>query len=341
MKKLTALFVVVLMSVSFFAGCTQNNSAAETESPAVEENDNLVKVVLLTSSGGLGDRSFNDAAYKGLKRAEEELGAEIKVIEPQSSADYLQSLKTAASLGYDLVMTVGNDWADALETVMPNYPDIKFGGVNLKTEADNLAVAKFSDHEGSYLAGALAAQMTESGTIGVIGGMDIPAIKRFVIGFEEGAKYANPDVVIIPTYVGSFADPNKGKEFALQLINEGADVIYHVAGKTGEGLFAAVKENEEVYAIGVDQDQDYIVEGKILTSMIKRVDVAVFDFAKQVKEGNYSSGIHVYGVAENGVSLSEMTYTKELISTEILDSIETIRQEIIDGTIEVTDLFEQ
>ncbi len=261
------------------------------------------------------------------------MGAEIKVIEPQSSADYLQSLKTAASLNYDLVMTVGNDWADPLETVMPNYPDVKFGGVNLKTEADNLAVAKFSDHEGSYLAGALAAKMTESGTIGVIGGMDIPAIKRFVVGFEEGAQYVNPDVTVIPTYVGSFADPNKGKEFALQLMNEGADVIYHVAGKTGEGLFAAVKENDGVYAIGVDQDQDYIVEGKVLTSMIKRVDVAVYDFTKLVKEDAFTPGVHVYGVAEDGVSLSEMTYTKDLIPAEVLEEVEAIRGQIADGTI--------
>lgn len=341
MKNFLALLLVVLLSVSLFAGCGQSDSAAETENLVAEENGISIKVVLLTSSGGLGDRSFNDAAYIGLKRAEEELGAEIKVIEPQSTADYLQSLKTAASLGYDLVMTVGNDWADALETVMPNYPDVKFGCVNLKTEADNLAVAKFSDHEGSYLAGALAAQMTETGTIGVIGGMDIPAIKRFVIGFEEGAKHANPDVKVIPTYVGSFVDPNKGKEFAIQLIHEGVDVIYHVAGKTGEGLFSAVKENEDVYAIGVDQDQDYIVEGKILTSMIKRVDVAVFDFAKQVNEGTYASGVHVYGVAEDGVSLSEMTYTKDMIPTEVLESVESIRQEIVDGTIQVTDFFDQ
>ena len=341
MRKVLALFLVVLMSVSVFAGCSKGDSTATGETSEAAESATPVKVVLLTSSGGLGDRSFNDAAYAGLKRAEEELGAEIKVIEPQSSADYLQSLKTAASLNYDLVMTVGNDWADPLETVMPNYPDVKFGGINLKTEADNLAVAKFSDHEGSYLAGALAAKMTESGTIGVIGGMDIPAIKRFVVGFEEGAKYANPDVTVIPTYVGSFADPNKGKEFALQLMNEGADVIYHVAGKTGEGLFAAVKENDGVYAIGVDQDQDYIVEGKVLTSMIKRVDVAVYDFTKLVKEDAFTPGVHVYGVAEDGVSLSEMTYTKDLIPAEALEEIETIREQIADGTIKVTDLFEQ
>lgn len=341
MRKVLALLLVILMSVTLFAGCSQGDSAATGESSEATESANPIKVVLLTSTGGLGDRSFNDAAYAGLKRAEEELGAVIKVIEPQSSADYLQSLKTAASLKYDLVMTVGNDWADSLETVMPNYPDIKFGGVNIKTEADNLAVAKFSDHEGSYLAGALAAKMSESGTIGVIGGMDIPAIKRFVVGFEEGAQYANPDIKVIPTYVGSFADPNKGKEFALQLMNEGADVIYHVAGKTGEGLFAAVKENEGVYAIGVDQDQDYIVEGKILTSMIKRVDVAVYEFAKMVNEDAFTSGVHVYGVAEDGVSLSEMNYTKDLIPAEVLEELESIRGQIADGTIQVTDLFEQ
>lgn len=288
-------------------------------SKAKEKDKPVLKVALLTSSGGLGDRSFNDAAFAGFKTAEKELGIEIKVVEPQSSADYLQSLKLIASSGYNMIMVVGNDWGDALETVMPSYPDTKFVGVNIKkNEADNLAVARFADHEGSFMVGALAGLMSETGTIGFIGGMDIPAIVRFYTGYEEGAKYANPDIKVIPAYVGSFADPLKGKEFSTQLINEDADIIYHAAGKTGEGLFQAVAENEGVYAIGVDQDQDYILEGRILTSMMKKVDVAAFNYIEQAINGEFVTGVSVYGLKEGGVGMSDMKYTKDLIPEDVL-----------------------
>ncbi|GKX30638.1 BMP family ABC transporter substrate-binding protein [Vallitalea longa] len=330
MKKISALLSFILIISMIFTGCSSENN---------DSTDKTIKVALITSSGGLGDRSFNDSAHEGFKKAEEELGVEIKVIEPQSTADYLQSLKLASSADYDFIMAVGNDWGDAINSVIPNYPDKKFAGVNVDCTGDNLAVARFADHEGSFLVGALASLMSKSGTVGFIGGMDIPGINRFAVGYEEGAKYVNPDIKVLPTYVGSFADPSKGKEFAVQLIDEDADVIYHAASKSGEGLFEALKEKEGVYGIGVDQDQDYIVEGKILTSMVKNVGNAAYDFIKQVKEDTFTSGEKIYGLAENGVGITELKYTKDIIPQEVLDQLDTIKQDIIDGKITVTDVF--
>ncbi|SKC76624.1 BMP family lipoprotein [Maledivibacter halophilus] len=336
MKKSLVFISFLLVGLLTFSGCASEKKNSENTT-----GKETMKAALITATGGLGDRSFNDSAHEGFKRAKEELGVEIKVIEPQSTADYLQSLKLAANADYDLIMVVGNDWDDALNTVVPNYPDKKFAAVNVKSEADNLAVAQFADHEGSFVVGALASLMSESGTVGFIGGMDVPGINRFAVGFEEGAKYANPDIKVIPTYVGSFADPSKGKEFAIQLIGEGSDIIFQAAGKSGEGLFEALKENDGVYGIGVDQDQDYIVEGKVLTSMIKNVGNAAYDFIKQAKEGTFTSGVKVYGLAEEGVGMSEMKYTKDIIPADVLEKVEAIRQEVIDGKVKVTDVFDK
>jgi basic membrane protein A len=304
-----------------------------------EPTKQSVKVALITSSGGLGDRSFNDAAFEGFKRAEAEYDVDIKVIEPQGVSDYQQSLKLISSAGYDLIIAVGNDWSDALSVIAPNFPETRYAAINLNLSLENLQVAKFADHEGAFLAGALAGLMTNTNKIGFIGGMDVPAITRFYIGYEEGAKYVNSDVEVFPTYVGSFADPFKGKEFALQLIGEDCDIIFHAAGKTGEGLFDAIKTTEGVYAIGVDRDQDSIVEGKILTSMIKSVDAAVFDMTKSFVDGTFETGDVVYGLEENGVGLSEMKYTKDIIPESVLQQLEDVRTKIVTGEIVVTDIF--
>jgi basic membrane protein A len=336
LKKVVVSFLLISV---LFVGCSK---ATETEDVnSAETAEKTVKVALITSSGGLGDRSFNDAAYEGLQKAEADYGIEIKVIEPQGVSDYQKSLKLISTAGYDLIITVGNDWSDALSIIAPNFPDTKYAAINLNISLDNLQVAKFADHEGSFLAGAFAALMTKTDKVGFIGGMDVPAITRFYVGYEEGAKYVNNDVEVIPTYVGSFADPFKGKEFALQLIGEDCDVIFHAAGKTGEGLFDAVKTSDDVYAIGVDRDQDSIVEGKILTSMIKSVDAAIYNMAGSFIDGTFETGIVVYGLEENGVGLSEMKYTKDIIPADVLQQLDDIEEKIINGEIVVTDVFEK
>lgn len=341
MKKIITCVMMLVMALGVLTGCGTQATAGSADGNNQEEKKDGKKVALITSVGGLGDRSFSDAAWSGFQKAEQELGVEIKVIEPQSVADYQTSLTSVADTGFEFIMVVGNDWADALNTVAPQYPETKFLGVNLNIELDNVAVAKFADHEGSFIVGALAAMVSESGIIGFIGGNDVPAINRFYVGYEEGAKYVNPEIKVIPTYVGSFADPGKGKEFAIQLISQKADVIFHAAGKSGEGLFEALKETDGVYGIGVDQDQDYIVEGKILTSMVKRVDVAAYDCIKQIVEGNFGAGNKVYGLKEGGVGSSDMTFTKDKIAEETLAQLETIKQGVSDGSIKVTDVFEQ
>ena len=337
MLKKTVLFFLLVSTL--FIGCSKSTEVKDSNS--TETIENPIKVALVTSSGGLGDRSFNDAAYEGLQKAKSDYDIEIKVIEPQGVSDYQQSLKLISTAGYDLIITVGNDWSDALSVIAPNFPDTKYAAINLNMSLDNLQVAKFADHEGSFLAGAMAGLMTKTNKVGFIGGMDVPAITRFYVGYEEGAKYVNKDIEVIPTYVGSFADPFKGKEFALQLIGEGCDIIFHAAGKTGEGLFDAIKTSDDVYAIGVDRDQDSIVEGKILTSMIKSVDAAIYDMAGSFVDGTFETGDVTYGLAENGVGLSEMKYTKDKIPAAVLEQLDDIESKIISGEIVVTDIFEK
>lgn len=334
MKKITTKLLLALLITSvFLVGCSNDK---KEETPKEEK----VKVALVTAVGGLGDRSFNDSAWEGFKRAEEELNVEIKVVEPQSVADYANALKSVASSGFDFVMAVGNDMADALTIMSEQYPDVYFAGVNVDVDAPNVAVARFADHEGSFLVGALASLMSKSGVIGFIGGMDVPAINRFYKGYEEGALYANPDIDILKSLVGTFADPAKGKEFALELNSNDADVIFHAAGKTGEGLFEAVKEIDDLYAIGVDQNQDYIVEGKVLTSMQKKVDNAAYDLIKSTIEDNFESGVKVYGLKEGGVGITEMEFTKDLIPAEVMAKLDEITKGISNGDIKVTDIFE-
>ncbi len=329
--------ILIALCLFVLVGCSPESPKKNGETKTSESN---YKVALLTGSGGLGDRSFNDMAWQGLQRAEKELDVEVSVVENQSYSDYATALKSVADAGFNLVITVGNDWGDVLTSLAPQYPNTWFAGVNIDVTGDNVSIIRFADHEGSFLAGYLAAKFSKTSHIGFLGGADAPAINRFFVGYEEGAKKANPNVEITSSYVGSFSDPGKGKEFALQIYNSGADVIFGVAGKTGEGLFEAVKEKADLFAIGVDQNQDYIVEGKVLSSMMKRLDNAVFNLVGQLKSSKLKAETQIYGLAEEGVGLTDFKFTKDVIGEEILKELETVKQQIIDGEIKVTDLFE-
>lgn len=305
-----------------------------------EKDDGTVKVALVTTTGGLGDRSFSDSAWEGFKKAEAELGVVVKVMEPQSVADYQTTVSSISSAGYDFVLGAGTDQFDALEMCSSQYPDTRYGAININLEADNLQVCRFADHEGAFLAGALAAMCSKTGTIGFVGGSDVPTINRFFLGYEEGALYVDPDIKVLSSYVGSFADPGKGKEFTKQLISQGADIIFHAAGKTGEGVFEAIKEYEDVYAIGVDQNQDHIVKGKILTSVEKRVNVAAYEMIESIVNGTFETGYKQYGLKEQGVGLTDMEYTRDYIGEERIQKVKELEQKIIDGEIVVTDFFD-
>lgn len=338
MKKMAAWTMALAMAFAV-TGCGNSGEAPTTT--AAETDSGTIKAVLVTDTGGLGDRSFQDSAWAGMQRAEKELGVEISVIEPKTAADFGPSMVSAVKGGADVVFAFGNSFTDIMNEYAPKFPDTHFVGLNCDAQADNLTVAKTADHEGSFLAGALAAMMTKTGVIGAVGGVEGDNINRFFIGYEEGAHYINPDVKVLKSYIGSFSDPAKGKEFSLQLMNQGADIIFQVAGGSGEGLFEAARENENLYAIGVDANQDYIVEGKILSSMIKNSDVVVFDSIKQVMDGTIQSGNISYNLANNGVGLTDMEFTKEYIGEDHIKELNEIREKIISGEIKVTDIFEQ
>lgn len=362
MSKSKPIIIVLLLSLLLLTSCGSSEEIAQVEETAPQEevdqeeaapidDAKSPKVAMITSQGGLGDRSYNDSGFIGLSKAEEELGVEVQVIE---SADPVgegeQLLRTAAENGFDLVITLEYSHADPLARVAPDYPDTIFAIVNTTVDTPNVISVLFKDHEASFLVGALAAQVTtmennekvnSQPIIGAIGGTQSPGIDKFIVGYQEGAKYINPEVEVISAYSNSFGDPAKGQELALAMYDQGADIVFQIAGGTGEGVFQAAEDSNH-YAVGVDSDQDYIKPGFILTSMIKRVDVAVYDLCSRLVNGTLEAGKSVvYGLAEDGVGLSPMEYTKEDVPQEFLDTIEELREMIVNGEIVVTDITTQ
>lgn len=291
-----------------------------------------IKVAMVTDVGGLGDQSFNDAAYRGLKQAEAELGATIGVVESNMMSDYEPNLSSLAESGFDLVWAVGFLMTDALNNVAQMYPDTMFGIIDSVVSQPNVMSVTFKEQEGSFLAGAFAGMWTKTGKVGYIGGMEVPLIQRFEAGFRAGVKAVNPGAEVLVGYAGSFNDPGKGKELALAQYNQGADIIYHASGATGLGLIEAAKETGK-YAIGVDSDQTVLAPKHVVASMLKRVEVGVFKGAQDLANGQFKPEHIVLGLAEDGVDLA---YSKGVeIPAEIKEKIKELKRQIINGEIKV------
>ena len=335
MRKTLALTLAGLLAVTsiMLSGCGGGENGSE-------EGTDQVRVGLVLSVGGLGDKSFNDSAYKGLLRAKEELGIVPVYGQPEQMAEDEKYLRQYAAQGMDLVIAVGFLMKDALEQVSTEFPDSRFAIIDAVVEEPNVASLVFSEHEGSFLVGAMAGLVTETGTVGFIGGMDIPLIHKFAEGYAEGAEYTNPDIEVLVAYAGSgpeaFHDPVKGKSLALSQFSRGADIIFQAAGSTGNGVIDAAVERG-LYAIGVDANQNYMAPGNVLTSMVKRVDVAVFEIVKEVVEDRFSGEVHVYGLEIDGVGYALDEHNESLLSEEVLDQVESIKRDIIEGRIKVTD----
>jgi len=302
--------------------------------------------------GGKGDKSFNDSAYRGLERAEEELGIAFTEFEPGQDADREQGLRKLANAGYDLVIGVGFLFTDAITNVAREFENTKFACVDYDVSTDanipsNLAALKFREEEGSFLVGAIAAVTTETGKIGFVGGMDIPLIHKFEAGYTAGAKAIDPDIEVFTSYAGvtpqAFADPVKGKELAMVQFGRRVDVIFHASGTTGNGVIeAAREENAKLvgdglrrYVIGVDSNQNYLAPGTMLTSMVKSVDNAVYSTVKECIERDFRGGIREYGLAENGVSYAVDEHNEHLITPAIIARVEELKTRIISGEIDV------
>lgn len=306
---------------------------------------------IIIAQGGLGDQSYNDLAYTGFQKAVQETGLEGKPVESKDVvAQASEILRRASDADFGLIVDLEYSHGEPMVEVAKDYPDTKFVILNQVREGANIASVLFQEQEGSYLAGMLAALVTTDTSIkginaepviGVIGGTKSAGIDKFIAGYIEGAKAANLDVQVKVAYSNNFGDPAIGLQMTKAMFEEGADIVYQVAGGTGMGVIQAAKEAGH-YAIGVDTDQDGIAPGAVLTSMVKRTDIAVESLVKDYAGDKFPSGKTVtFGLKENGVGLSEMKHTKELIPPAILEKVEAAKQGILSGQIKVWNVVDQ
>jgi basic membrane protein A len=360
-KRLMLLLSVLLPFALVAAACGDDDESESTETTAAADGGSEadggevpasdITVGLVYDIGGRGDQSFNDAAAAGLEQAKAELGVEFAESSPNDDGSNRAELLQLQADSNNLVIGVGFLFADAINEVALENPDVQFAvvdGVPAGDAAENLAMLVFAEHEGSFLVGAAAALKSETGTVGFIGGVNTELIQKFEAGFRAGAEYINPDIEILAEYIteppdfDGFNAPDRGKEIALSMYEGGADIVYHAAGGSGGGLFEAAKEYSEssgskVWAIGVDSDQyntaDESVREYILTSMLKRVDVAVFETIKSEADGAFAAGFNTFDLSVDGVGYS----TTGGFVDDIADQLDEIKQMIIDGEIEVPD----
>ena len=288
--------------------------------------------------GGKFDKSFNQAAYDGAERFKKDTGIKYREFEVTAPTQREQAIKNMAKRGAKVVIAMGFAQAAAVEKAAKEYPNTKFAIIDMVVDLPNVRSVVFREHEGSFLVGMAAALASKTGKVGFIGGMDIPLIRNFAAGYVEGAKYVNPNIEVYQNMTGTtpaaWNNPGKGAELAKSQFGRGADVVYAAAGGTGVGVYQAAVDEGKL-AIGVDSNQNYLHPGTMLTSMLKRVDVAVYNAMKDAKDGNWSSGIVSLGVAENGVGWALDKYNRKLITPEMEARIEQARKDIISGKIKV------
>ncbi|MDQ1901117.1 BMP family ABC transporter substrate-binding protein [Paracoccus sp. WLY502] len=296
----------------------------------------LAEPALIFDLGGKFDKSFNEAAFNGAQRWAEETGGTYKELEMQSEAQREQALRRLAETGANPIVMTGFAFGDVLNQVAPDYPDTDFAIIDMVVEQPNVQSIVFTEEQGSYLAGIMAAMASKSGTVGFIGGMDIPLIHKFECGFAQGFKAARPDGTVLINYTGTtpaaWNDPVKGGELAKAQISQGADVIYAAAGGTGIGVLQAAAD-EGILSVGVDSNQNHLHPGKVLTSMVKRVDNAVYDAFKNGVE----PGVKVMDLEAGGVDVAIDDNNKPLVTPEMQAAVDEAKAKIASGEITVHD----
>jgi len=321
-RLVSVLLIGVLLAAGFVVGAARD------------------KVGMVTSIGGLGDKSFNDYSFAGARQAAEEMGVEIDVVEPKAIGDFEGLLRDMAISGeYRVIIAVGFLQRDALAIVAPEFPNQLFVIVDAVVPEPNVTSLIFRENEGSFLVGVVAGMMTQTGRVGFVGGMDVPIIRRFQAGFMAGARWAKPGVTIDVSYVGSFANPAGGKEHALAHYGRGADIVFVAAGATNLGVFDAAVERGRL-AIGVDVDQAHLAPAHIVASMIKGIDVAVYHATLAALQGTLEPGVREFGLAEGVAGICFLM--PDHVRTSTVPLPETVRamvigarEMIIDGLIVV------
>jgi len=310
-----------------------------TAALAISAVSALADPAVIFDLGGKFDKSFNESAYNGAKRWADETGGTFREIELQSDAQREQALRRFAEAGANPIVMAGFAFADALGQVAGDYPDTKFAVIDVNwLDLPNVRGIGFAEHEGSYLVGMMAAQASKSGTVGFIGGMDIPLIRKFACGYAQGAKAVNPDATVVANMTGTtpaaWNDPVKGSELTKAQINQGADVVYAAAGGTGVGVLQTAAD-EGILSIGVDSNQNYLHPGTVLTSMLKRVDNAVYEAFSQgadLETGNFTMNI-----ANEGVGYAMDDNNAELVSTDMQSAVDAAAAKISGGELAVHD----
>ncbi len=297
-----------------------------------------VSPALVYDVGGKFDKSFNEAAYVGLERFKAETGTAYLEFEVSNDTQREQALRRMAQKGASPVIAVGFAQASAVEKVAREFPKVRFGLIDAVVELPNVQSILFRDQEGAFLAGMLASMASKSGKVGFVGGMDVPLIRRFQCGYEQGVKYANPKAELVSNMTGTtpaaWSDPTRGGELAKSQFSRGVDVVFAAAGATGVGVYQAAKDQGKL-AIGVDSNQNHLHPGTMLSSMMKRVDVAVYTLAMTGRGDTWKSGTTVLGVKEQGVGLAMDTNNARLVSAEMKSKLGTAEADIVAGKIKV------
>ncbi|NND93016.1 MAG: BMP family ABC transporter substrate-binding protein [Granulosicoccus sp.] len=290
--------------------------------------------------GGKFDKSFNQGVYDGVERFKAESGIEYREFEVTNETQREQAIRRMAQRGANPILGVGFAQAGPMETVAREFPDTKFTLIDGVVDLPNVQSVVFKEQEGSFLVGLLAAMASENGMVGFVGGMDIPLIRRFACGYEQGAKYADPSVDVIQNMTGTtpsaWNDPGRGSELAKGQFDRGVDVIYAAAGGTGVGVYQAAKDGGKL-AIGVDSNQNYLHPGTMLTSMLKRVDVAAYNAFAEAQNGTWSAGIKVLGLSDDGVGWALDENNESLITEDMKAAVEAASAKIVAGEITVHD----
>jgi len=330
--KIVALILSILCSL-LPAGCATRDFVAEADAKKK-------KVGIVFDIGGKDDRSFNAAANTGVLRAKKDFPIILRDVEPGDPASIEPALRAFAQYGYNLITGVGFAQGPILKDVAKDYPQLHFVLIDAAADSPNVASLLFKEHEGSFLVGMIAAYTNKTGVIGFVGGMDIPLIHRFQTGYEEGARYVNPNIRVLHNYVGitdtAWNNPGKGRELANAQYEQGADVVFQAAGNSGLGVFDAAEAYDK-FAIGVDANQNWVKPGHILTSMLKRIDNAVYSIVQDEVEGKFKGGLHIYGLENDGVGYAVDEYNRHLIPASVIEKVEQARRDIIAGKIKVTD----
>jgi basic membrane protein A len=302
------------------------------------------KVGLVLDRGGKDDKSFNSSAYEGAARATNKLGILLKYVEAPDDNAFEPMLRAFALRDFDLIIGIGFAQKEAIQKIAAQFPKRHFAIVDARVEAPNVRSLMFQEHEGAYLVGAIAAMTSKTGKIGFVGGMDVPLIRRFETGYEAGAKKINPRIDVVANFVGvtseAWNNPPKAKELAVSQYEAGVDIIFAAAGASGLGVFDAA-EDKQKFAIGVDSNQDWTKPGLILTSMLKRVDEAVFATIADSQAGKFAGGIQWFGLANKGLDYSFDRYNAKILTEPVRKRADELKADIISGKIVVPDYYKR